>query len=396
MPTEEKILDITETEYIEPAVQEPVPEAEIPEIPEKQKMPRWLIVDIVLLSVAAVSLVLYYTLRRVPGFATLASNGFSTPIREFLGSVMKYIPFSVAEWFYVVVILFVLFHIVYSIIKIKKSQKRLLELLRRVLVIVLLVAYILSGYNWLWGIDYYSTDTFSNQSGIPTMAPANPQDLLNVTISFLMAANELSTKVERDENGLFAEDMDEIFENSEHVYDVMFENFQFLEGECRRPKKMVFSEIMSILGFTGIYFPFTGESNINMKQTPAFIPCTISHELAHQLGYTSEQECNFIGIVAGIASGDTAYQYSACLSGLLYLMNELYSISPEVWSELKTYFTPELSADWDANNAYWHARETLIDTVSSFIYDLYLKGNGQAMGMMSYSACVTMLVEYFK
>lgn len=389
MSTEELSLLTQETEYIEP-IETP------PQEPEKKKMPKWLIIDVVLLGAAVLSLVIYYVLRRVPGFATIASNGFSTPIREFLGSVMKYIPFSVAEWFYVVVIVFVLFHIVYSIIKIKKSEKRLLEFLRRVLVIVLLVAYILSGYNWLWGIDYYSADTFSNQSGIPSRAPADPQGLLNVTVSFLMTANELSTMVERDEDGLFAEDMDEIFENSEHIYDTMFEVFPFLEGQCRKPKKMLFSDIMSLLGFTGIYFPFTGESNINMNQTPAFIPCTISHELAHQLGYTSEQECNFIGIVAGIASGDAAYQYSACLSGLLYLMNEVYAISPETWRELKTYFTPELKADWDANSKYWKARETLIDTLSSFVYDLYLKGNGQTMGIMSYSACVTMLVEYFK
>lgn len=366
-----------------------------PEKKEKQPVPRWLIADLVLLAVAVVSLILYYTLRAVPGFADMVSESFSYPVRDFIGSVMQYVPFSMAEWFYVAVIVFVLIHIVYSIIKIKKSGKRWWEFLKRAFVLLLVVLYILSCYNWLWGIDYYGT-TFSQQSGIPSNSRITPQELFNVTVAFLVTANELSTQVARDEDGNFAEDIDEVFDRAPQVYENMFEVFPFLEGECRRPKKMVFSDIMSYIGFTGLYFPFTGESNINMSNPACLIPSTVSHELAHQLGYTSEQECNFIGIVAGISSGDVVYQYSSCLSGLIYLMNALYSTDIEAWRYLKENFTEELRCDWEANNVYWNDKETMLEQISSLVYDFYLKSNGQTMGILSYSACVTMLVEYFK
>ena len=56
MSTEELSLLTQETEYIEP-VETP------PQKPEKKKMPKWLIIDLVLLGAAVISLVLYYVLR---------------------------------------------------------------------------------------------------------------------------------------------------------------------------------------------------------------------------------------------------------------------------------------------------------------------------------------------
>ena len=66
--------------------------------------------------------------------------------------------------------------------------------------------------------------------------------------------------------------------------------------------RMIFSGIMSAMGFTGVYFPFTGETNINIDAPQVFMPCTVAHEIAHQMGITSESECNFIGILANTYS----------------------------------------------------------------------------------------------
>ena len=78
---------------------------------------------------------------------------------------------------------------------------------------------------------------------------------------------------------------------------------------------------MSAMNFTGVYFAFTGESNINVDAPACLIPSTIAHELSHQRGIASEQECNFLAVLASTTSGDPVYEYSGWLMGYIHLGN---------------------------------------------------------------------------
>lgn len=45
--------------------------------------------------------------------------------------------------------------------------------------------------------------------------------------------------------------------------------------------------------------------------------------------------------------------------GLIQLCNALYAVSPDLWYQIAAAsFTPELSTDWEDNNAYWRALES--------------------------------------
>ena len=362
---------------------------------ERKRLPVLLVIDSVLLILGIASLAVYYLLRARPEVADAVSSAFSGPVGDMLSRISDKVPFSIAELIYAVGIIFVIFHVIYAIIRIKRSYFRLWEFLHRLFILLIVVVFLWSLYGWLWGIEYYS-ESFSEQTGIPKVAPADVNDLFKVTAMFLVASNALSTEVARDADGHFAEDIDEMFDRAPTLYDNIKKIYPCLEGECYRPNAMVFSKIMSVMGFTGLYFPFTGESNINVDVPSSFIPATVAHELAHQLGYASEQECNFIGILACIASDDTVYQYSGYMRGLLYLMNALYASNYDAWKYLRGYFTAELEQDWKDNSEYWAKFESPIDGFFEKVYDMYLKGNGQTMGIYSYEACVTMLVEYFK
>lgn len=81
---------------------------------------------------------------------------------------------------------------------------------------------------------------------------------------------------------------------------------------------------MSYLDFSGFYFPFTGEANLNDESPACYLPANICHELAHQQGIATEQECNFVGILAAITAESPAYQYSGYLMGYVHLANALY------------------------------------------------------------------------
>ena len=150
------------------------------------------------------------------------------------------------------------------------------------------------------------------------------------------------------------------------------------------------------MGFTGVYFPFTGEANVNIDAPACLRPAVIAHEMAHQRMVASELEANFVGIAAAVRSGDTVFMYSGYLMGLMELSSALYTASPELWTQIvQTYFTPELSQDWADNHDYWAARSSPAEATAQDVYDAFLKGNGQELGILSYGACVDLLVTYF-
>lgn len=121
------------------------------------------------------------------------------------------------------------------------------------------------------------------------------EDLYETALYYAGMANSLADAVARDEEGVFAESIDAIFAASDTVYTGLYEQYPFLDTPIRTPKRMLFSELMSITGFTGVYFPFTSETNLNINAPACLLPSTIAHELAHQKNIAAEQEANFPG-----------------------------------------------------------------------------------------------------
>ena len=149
------------------------------------------------------------------------------------------------------------------------------------------------------------------------------------------------------------------------------------------------------MGFTGFYFPFTGECNVNADFPAATLPTTVAHELSHRRGIASEQECNFLAVLASLRCDDAAYCYAGALSGYSYLAYARYSADAERWRAVRGTLDERVVADLRASGAYWAQFEGPVDTVSIAIYDGFLKSYG-TIGVKSYGACVDLLVAYFK
>lgn len=355
----------------------------------KTKIKKWA----VFAGIPVLFIGLYFIFSSSKALADFAVKFFSRPIRDALGTVCALVPFSVMELEYVLLGVFIIVFAVRTIILAVKNEQRLRFLAKRILVLIIVALYILSGYLSLWGIDYKSS-SFSDKENF-YVDGVELEDLYAAAKYFVENAVALADTVKRDSEGHFSEDMDEYFALSVSVYDNLEKEFTSLEAESRIPKKMIFSEIMSRTGFTGVYFPYTGESNINVKNSAAFIPFTIAHELAHQRGVYSEQECNFLGVAACLTSDIAVYRYSGFIAGAVYLMNALYKASPELWAELRSEFSGNMLVDWNDNNAYWSSMRSQVTEVSEKVYDTYLRVNGQQMGIQSYGACVDHMVAYY-
>lgn len=336
---------------------------------------------------------LFYLLRGHKRLMDFWVAHIIAPLEQFLGRAWSVFPFSAAElitalvlaagavWLTRAVVLLIL-------------RRSVLDFLRRILAVCAVASWLWCAVCWLWNVSYYAA-SFSEKSGL-SASGHTPQELLDTTVWFAKNAALLSTQIARDEQGVFAEDQQAYFQNGVCVYDALVQEFPFLDIPSVRTKPLVCSRLQSILGFTGIYFPFTGEANVNVDAPAALRPATIAHEMAHQRMVASEAEANFVGTAAAVTCGDTVFQYSGYLMGLIYLSNALYKISPEAWEAVvQAYFTPELSADWNDNYCYWKALESPVDEAATQTYDSFLKGNGQSLGISSYGACVDLLITYF-
>ena len=354
-----------------------------------KKLHIWLGADLAVLG-------LYLALRHDRGLMNGFADRITTPLKGALGRLCALTSLSVMELLYVLAGAAALAYVVGSVIAVVKARGRRGQRAYGALLLaadVCLTVYAL--FCLMWGVNYW-TDSFQDRSGI-TAQPVAAEDLEAVTAYFAQQLADTADSVPRDENGLYAVPKAQILSESTAVYGGVTELFPFLDFRDTGVKAVHCSRIMSIMGFTGVYFACIGESNVNVDSPACLLPSTVAHELAHQRGIAWEQECNFLGVLASVTSGMPDYVYSGWLLGFIHLGNALYETDPEAYWAIRNDLPETVSADLRDNNAYWDQfRDNVVEKVSDTVYDAALKSYGDANGMKSYSMVVELLVAYYK
>ena len=347
---------------------------------------RWLLAVVALLAV-------YFALRPVPGLMNWLSRHVIMPWERAGASVCYLFRTSMAEVAYIVLLSVGIFYVANVLRRLVTQPHRGRTLYRFFLTVVCSGLSIYAGFCLLWGVNYYA-DSFQQQSGIYARS-CTVEELEAVTTDFARQLAQAAEEVQRDENGCFAVSRQEIFAAATSVYAPSYEEFPCLRMKDHTPKAISCSTALSAMDFTGFYFPFTGEANLNVDCPASFLPSTIVHEMAHQRGIASEQECNFIAIAVSLASGDPVYRYSGLLMGYVHLGNALYRADPDRWQAIRDTLPDTVVADLRQNSAYWAAFEGPVNDAASRVYDSFLKSNGESRGVQSYGTVVDMLMAYY-
>ena len=244
-----------------------------------QKLHIWLLADLVLLAA-------FWIAREHRDWMNALERFVSAPIRRSLGSLCYRVSFSVMEALYVLAAVLVLAYVVWNITAVVRARgRRKRPAYSAVLGAVCAGLSVCAATCLLWGVCYY-TDTFQDRSGIRAEEVSLPE-LTAVTAWFAENLAQTADQVPRDEAGTFNASLNEIFAGSTDIYQGAEDLFPFLEFEDRAPKRMFFSRVMSAMNFTGVYFAFTGESNINVD---ARLPDSLHHRpravppAGHRLG----------------------------------------------------------------------------------------------------------------
>lgn len=349
----------------------------------------WLLADICLLAA-------FWLFKDNQSLMTVLAENVTIPFRQSLGKISYLVDFSVMEVICAALVIAVPVYVIWQIAAVIRAKgKRKNRAYGAVLLTVCLAMTAWVGLCFFLGIDSYA-DGFQEKSGIYA-EPVAPEELLTVTLYFTENLAEAADKVARDEDGAFAVPRTEILAGSTQAYSWVDEEFPFLAFDDPGVKPIRFSRVMSALDFTGMYCPFTGESNVNMDSPACLLASTVSHELAHQRGITSEQEANFLAILAATTCGDDTYAYAGWLSGFINLSNAVYRINPDLYDLLWDILPETVQEDLRRQSDYWDQfRDKTPQKVSNQVYDSFLKGYNQELGIQSYGTVVDLLVAYYK
>lgn len=325
---------------------------------------------------------LFFILSKIDVVVTFFERLFEIQ-KGFHQILFSSIPFSVGDVFYILLISIFLFFI-FKILKENSRKKYVLKFL-----ILLNILYFI--YQISWGMLYFQKPLLEK---LPEKQ-LEISDIKQLTLEYLEKCRKTRSLVKEDQSGVFT------------ITDINVIRDEILRNQTQLPsslnnkkgtriqvlKSSLFKPIMSYSGILGYYNPFTAEAQYNSALPSTYIPFTLSHESAHQLGYAREQEANFIGFLIGENSTNLDLKYSTDYFVLKSLLNFLAERDPEFVKEILAEYSPEMQRDRLAEKLFVKKHEGLLDVFFGFTNDLFLKSNQQD-GSITYSYFIDLLVRY--
>ncbi|MCB9916731.1 MAG: DUF3810 domain-containing protein [Planctomycetes bacterium] len=180
------------------------------------------------------------------------------------------------------------------------------------------------------------------------------------------------------------------------AYARLGERVPALAGGGMLLRKPLSAPLLSRLGITGIFSPFTGEAHVNDRTRPWLHLFSAAHELAHQKGFAREDEANWIAWQVCRASDDPALQYSVTLVALRFVLQALTETRGHEALALHARLSDAVLDDLESNRRYWREQRTALTDVAETVNDTYLKTTGSPAGVRSYGRMVDGLVAEWR
>lgn len=341
-----------------------------------------------------IGFVLVYFSSRNPSLVErYYSEGIYQPLGSLISRFFGILPFSAAELIVIIAPAAFIFYTVRFLTKAISVNGGILASLLKYLVNLLVIAgLIFFSFIGLWGLNYYRMP-FSEIAGLE-VRPASVSELESLCEALIERANTLRPLVSVDSKG----NVDipgsprDILKNCYKGYIAIADTYPELGGSYGDPKPVLLSCLMNYTGICGVYFPFTGEANVNIAIPESTLPSTASHEMAHQRGFSREDEANFISYLACTAHPDVNYKYSGILLALTNSMNALHDTDQALFKKLSESYSVEVRHDLKEINEFWAKYEGPVERAADTINDKYLKANNQKDGVKSYGRMVDLLI----
>jgi hypothetical protein len=317
------------------------------------------------------------------------SNGLYPMIAAFSRIVFGKIPFSLGDFIYLITILSVLFWFWTKRKSWKSSWKN------NLLAVVSFLSIFYFLFHILWAFNYYRQPLFEKMTIAKEYSDA---DLLDFTKKLITKTNAVQVEITKNDSlkVVFPYSQEQIFEMNLNGYKNLSSQYSYFAYNNRSTKKSIISLPLAYMGFSGYLNPFTNEAQVNYLGPMYSFPMTTNHEMAHQMGYASESECNFIGFLASVKNDNLHVQYSGYSFALRYCLGNWQVRNPKIFKQLLKTIHPGILDNYKESDHFWKQYETPIETGFHAFYDNFLKLNQQKDGMEGYSKFVNLMVNYYK
>lgn len=319
---------------------------------------------------------------------TYYSNGLYQWLSKLFRLILGWLPFSFGDIFY-------FFAIIYIIRWFFKNRWRIVKDLKGWLIDMFsAVSVIYFAFHFLWALNYYRQPLHKN---LGLQADYDTEELVLVTKKLINKSNELHRTIADNDSLkiIMPFSKNDILEMTPIGYQNLQKDYPHLAYSPSSLKKSLFSLPLTYMGFSGYLNPLTNEAHID-KLIPAYkFPTTVSHEIAHQLGYAAENEANFIGAIAAISHNDIYFKYSGYTFALRHCLFEVYKRDQDLYFDLIETLNKGIIKNYQEVQLFWDSYQNPLEPLFKKTYDSFLIANNQKGGMQSYSYVVALLVNYF-
>ena len=295
------------------------------------------------------------------------------------------IPFSLGDAFYITLILYFLKAIFQKIIYWRAKPLTLFLDTGSLVVITLWM------FNLSWGLNYHRL-ALNIQLQIPI--EYTKKDLVRQLDKIIQESNQShNLLVSSDTFAVTFPFSKEQVSEKISLYNPMNQETMIHPSAL---KKSLLSLPLSYMGYSGYLNPFTLESQANAKMPIQSLITTSLHETAHQMGYASEKEANFIAYLSAIKSKDPYIQYAGNIFAFRYLFNDLFKLDPKKARNKLKLLNPGIFKNFKEVNDFWKKYDNPLEIIFNKTYHKYLRANGQKSGIKSYNEMVGLLINYHK
>lgn len=317
------------------------------------------------------------------------SNGLYPILSSFFRMLFGWIPFSVGDLIYFFLILLAIGYIITNRRYIRKNLKTFL------INCVMIISITYFTFHLLWGFNYYR-EPIANKFNLEE--EYTQEELIFLAKKLIIKTNTTQLKITNDTSiaVVIPYNKKEIFSITLDGYDQLQEKYPFLSYQKPSIKNSLFSTSLTYMGYGGYLNPFTNEAQVN-GVLPAFrFPVVAGHEIGHQIGYSAENETNFVGYLVTMNNKDVYFKYAAYAYALGYCLNDIHKRDPEIFDSLLLDLNPGVRKNYQEMADFWHSYENPLEPIFKSIFSTFLKANSQSEGIQSYNAVISLLIAYHK
>lgn len=303
------------------------------------------------------------------------------------------VSFSLGDVFYLVLFMSVLAFVGYSVVflfqrKYQQFQNTLASGIGGLTGIYLV-------FHVFWGFNYYKTPIQAHYD----VELTSLDELKLLAEIYFLKSMAYRSQVNEDAQGVFQtsltnDTLNVLLQQAALSIDQKYVEIPFYANVPVNLKKSLFSEGFSYLGIGGYYNPFTNEGQFMATQPDSKLLFTKMHETAHQWGFASESEANFIGFLLGNESDNVDLLYVSNFKAMRSLLNRILYFDPEfVKNYVENRYSEGMKRDRLHEIEVMEKYSGQSEDAFALMNETFLKMNNQE-GLASYGRLVELLVGF--